>query len=152
MTSMVSAAAHRRGEDASAVEEAGGVEKQANYHLPTVGITACEGALRAVFFLYGGGDVLEKGDIVNAKLTGLDRKHRAGVVEVPVHAVGVDNHRARAGGELVESTVCKAPHHAAILQRTVEEKQLVRAGIFRRDDGVFTLESLKFHDGHGTKV
>ncbi len=37
----------------------------------------------------------------------------------------------------------EAPQNAAILQRTVQEKQQVRAGILRRNDGVLALLALR---------
>ncbi|MGQ8523426.1 hypothetical protein ACUTGZ_27640, partial [Klebsiella pneumoniae] len=86
----VIALAQGGGEDASAGEGKGGVEKQAEYHLAAVGVAAGKGAAGAELALHFFDEAGSEGDVVHVFRAGGDWQDAAAIVEMAVDAVGVD--------------------------------------------------------------
>ena len=123
---------HGGGEGGGAGEEAGGVVKQAHDHLPTVGVTAGVDGLHAQPV----GDRAGETDVIDAQQPGLLPQGEAGVVEMTVDAVRVDEADTAGGGHVVEGAAREVTGHVPALQGTVEIQQDRGVGgqVIRGDD------------------
>lgn len=122
---MVGAGAESGGEDAGGIGKPGGVEEQADNHLPAVGEAAEEHAANLLLRAQLVEDGAREGDVIDAQLARGDGQGGAGIVKVLFHAGGVDRKHAVAGGEVIERAVSEAADDVRGLQGAVEEQEEV---------------------------
>src|SRR5699024_4841459 len=79
------------GEEGGAGEKSGGIEKQAQHHLPTIGIPAGEDPANVELLPQFINDGVGKTNIVGAQLTRDLRQVLAGIIEVVLDSTGIGN-------------------------------------------------------------
>src|SRR5699024_5185638 len=94
-------------EDGGAGEQTGGIEEQAQYHLPTVGVSTGEDSANIIFFAQFINDCLGKTNIIAAELSRFLRQVLTGIVKVVLNAAWI-SHDGVAAGQSIKSKISKS--------------------------------------------
>src|SRR5699024_2816746 len=94
-------------EDGGAGEQTGGIEEQAKYHLPTVGVSTGEDSANIIFFAQFINDCLGKTNIIGAELSRFLRQVLTGIIKVVLNTAWI-SHDGVAAGQSIKSKISKS--------------------------------------------